>query len=152
MQLPVGAPILSSWLEEIRHPTSNRNDAGANPAGDIHLNAVQAKDSKRLFAKQHLPGGSPGRCSNFSPRDVTDNMRRFERRHQGAIPCVETIFFYGSRTGQPSEARQTARKRSPKGGADAPSTEPGLIANEIGPGQPAWGACPPTSASFAAQA
>ena len=29
-------------------------------------------------------------------------MRRFERRHQGAIPCVETILLYGSRTGQAS--------------------------------------------------
>ena len=131
VQLPVGAPILSSWLEEIRHPTSNRNDAGAIPAGDIHLNAVQAKDSKRLCAKQILPGGSPGRCSNFSPRDVTDNMRRFERRHQGAIPCVETIFLFW----KPNR-----------------TSEPGLIANEIGLVFPAWGACPPASANFAAQA
>ena len=70
------------------------------------------KPSRRLLANQFLPGASPGRRSTFfSPRDVTDSMRGFEPRRQGATPCVETNSGKVNRT-----------------------SEPGLIASEIGPG------------------
>lgn len=131
MQLPVGAP-------SFRPRGSNRSgtrllngiDAGAIPVGGSTFMRRMPKPSRRLLANQFLPGASPGRRSTFSPRDVTDSMRGFEPRRQGATPCVETNSGKVNRT-----------------------SEPGLIANEIGlgnrPGEhvlrlPPFSPCSPT--------
>ena len=71
-----------------------------------HAEAVEATACKPVLTRCES-----GAALHFSPRDVTDSMRGFEPRRQGATPCVETNSGKVNRT-----------------------SEPGLIASEIGPG------------------
>lgn len=100
MQLPAGAP-------SFRPRGSNRSgtrllngiDAGAIPAGgSFFIHAPHAEAVEATACKPVLTRCESGAALHFSPRDVTDSMRGFEPRRQGATPCVETNS--GRRTGQ----------------------------------------------------
>ena len=60
-----------------------------------HAEAVEATACKPVLTRCES-----GAALHFSPRDVTDSMRGFEPRRQGANPCVETKS--GRRTGRAS--------------------------------------------------
>ena len=90
-----------------------------------HAEAVEATACKPVLTRCES-----GAALHFSPRDVIDSMRGFEPRRQGATPCVETNSGKVNRT-----------------------SEPGLIASEIGPGNrpgehvlrlPRFSPCSPT--------
>ncbi len=53
-----------------------------------HAEAVEATACKPVLTRCES-----GAALHFSPRDVTDSMRGFEPRRQGATPCVETKYL-----------------------------------------------------------
>ena len=96
------------WRTSFRPRGSNRSgtrllngiDAGAIPAGGSTFYAPHAEAVEATACKPVLTRCESGAALHFSPRDVTDSMRGFEPRRQGANPCVETKS--GRRTGRAS--------------------------------------------------
>lgn len=88
------------WRTSFRPRGSNRSgtrllngiDAGAIPAGGSTFFAPHAEAVEAIACKPVLTRCESGAALHFSPRDVTDSMRGFEPRRQGATPCVETNF------------------------------------------------------------
>ena len=89
----------------------NGIDAGANPAGGSTIYAPHAEAVEATACKPVLTRCESGAALHFilSPRDVTDSMRGFEPRRQGATPSAETIPRVAQQKRHPAQTRISAR-------------------------------------------
>ena len=86
------AKFNAAVVERLGTRLLNGIDAGAIPAGGSTFYAPHAEAVEATACKAVLTRCESGAALHFSPRDVTDSMRGFEPRRQGATPCVETNF------------------------------------------------------------